>query len=86
MPISKSAKKSLRQSWKRRARNLVYKNRVKKLEIQIRRLLNDKKFAQAKTILPQTFKALDKAAKQGVIKKNKANRKKSRINKLVANG
>jgi len=41
----------------------------------------DKKEAQK--LLPSVFQAVDKAAKGGVIKKNNAARKKSRLSKLV---
>jgi len=39
---------------------------------------------EAKKLLPQVYKLLDKAAKTGLIKKNTANRKKSRITKLIS--
>jgi len=79
MPIKKSAKKALRQSLKRRARNLAYKRKIKKLTKDIKRLVSEKKNKEAKSLLPQIYKILDKAAKVGIIKKNAASRKKSRI-------
>ena len=42
-----------------------------------------KKIEEAKKILPQVYKILDKAAKVGVIKKNAASRSKSRVTKLI---
>ena len=39
---------------------------------------------QAKKLLPQVYKVLDKAAKTGLIKKNTASRKKSKITKLIS--
>ena len=84
MAIIKSAKKALRQSIKRRAKNLVYINRIKKLTKEAGLLFSQKKIKELKDILPQIYKALDKAAKVGVIKKNTASRKKSRITKLAA--
>ncbi|MBZ9578015.1 30S ribosomal protein S20 [Patescibacteria group bacterium] len=83
MPITKSAKKALRQNVKRRARNLVYKKKMKDLIKKVRTLVLEKKIEQAKKLLPQVYKILDKAAKVNVIKKNTADRKKSRITKLV---
>lgn len=83
MPITKSAKKALRQSIRRRARNLVYKNKMKRLIKEVRVLVSQKKINEAKNLLPQVYKILDKAAKVGVIKKNTAARKKSRIAKLL---
>lgn len=84
MPIKESAKKALRQSIKHQARNLVYKNKVKSLIKEARTLVSDGKTKEAKNLLPQIYKSLDKAAKVGVIKKNAAARKKSRITKLVS--
>lgn len=83
MPITKSTKKALRQNQKRRARNLVYKKKMKNLIKKVRTLVLEKKIEQAKKLLPQVYKILDKATKVNVIKKNTADRKKSRITKLV---
>ena len=83
MPIKKAAKKALRQSIKRRKRNLFYKNKIKDLIKKVRSLVAENKTAEAKTLLPQVYKALDKAAKTGLIKKNEASRKKSRIAKSL---
>ncbi len=38
---------------------------------------------KAKTLLPTVYKAIDKAAKRGVIKSNTANRKKSRLSAAI---
>ena len=83
MPITQSAKKSLRQSKKRKQRNLQKKRKVKKLVKQVHSLVQEKKIEQAKKLLPQIYKALDKTAKTGLIKKNTASRKKSRLSKLI---
>lgn len=83
MPITKSAKKALRQSLKRKARNLIYKKKIKSLLKKVKKLVLAKKIEEAKALLPQLYKILDKAAKVGVIKKNTAARKKSRIAKLL---
>ncbi len=37
---------------------------------------------EAKEMLPQSMRAIDKAAKRGIIKKNTAARKKSRLSKI----
>lgn len=83
MPVTKSAKKALRQNIKRRLRNLTYKKKIKTLLKQIREFVREKKIKEARELLPQAYKALDKAAKENVIKKNTASRKKSRITKLI---
>jgi len=83
MPIKKSAKKALRQDVKRRARNVSYKNKIKTLIKKARILVEEDKIEEAKKLLPQVYKAVDKAAKTNVIKKNTASRKKSRLSKLI---
>jgi small subunit ribosomal protein S20 len=84
MPVTKSAKKSWRQSLKRKERNLVYKNKIKNFLKRVKKLIAEKKVKEAEKLLPQIYKILDKAAKVGVIKKNTANRKKSQIAKVIA--
>ncbi len=83
MAITKSAKKAARQSLRRKAQNLIYKNKIKSLVKETRNLVLAKKNEGAKKLLPELYKALDKAAKVGVIKKNNASRKKSRLTKFV---
>ena len=83
MPITKSAKKALRQNIRRRKRNLIYKNKIKDLIKKVKILVGAKKTKEAKELLPQIYKALDKSAKKGIIKKNTASRRKSRITKMV---
>lgn len=83
MPITESAKKALRQSKKRRIRNLKKKRKIKKLTKQVGDLVDQGKIEQAKEMLPQVYQAIDKAAKTGVIKENTAARKKSKIAKEV---
>jgi len=79
MPITKSAKKALRQSLKRRTKNIQKKKKIKNLLKEVKNLISQKKIKEAQSLLPQVYKALDKAAKTGVIKKNNAARKKARI-------
>lgn len=83
MPITKSAKKSLRQNIKRRKRNIQRKKKLKDLIQEAKNLVAEKKIAEAKKLLPQIYKALDKTAKVGMFKKNTASRKKSRITKFI---
>ncbi len=83
MAITRSAKKALRQSLRRRKRNLIYKNKVKSALKEMKGLVLQKKPEEAKKLLPNVYKILDKATKAGVIKKGAADRKKSRIAKLL---
>ena len=84
MPITKSAKKALRQSLRRRTRNVQKKQKIKNLLKEVKKLISQKKIEETKKLLPQVYKILDKAAKTGLIKKNTASRKKSRISKLIS--
>ena len=77
MPITKSAKKALKQSKKRRVGNLTRINTYKNTVKEFKKLVLAKKFDDAKKLLPKVYKSLDKASKTGVIKKNKASRLKS---------
>lgn len=86
MPISKSAKKALRQSKKRRQRNLRRLNAMKDIIKKIRKLVAENKKEEAQKLLPNAYKIIDKAAKTNVIKKNNAARKKSRLTKLINKG
>jgi small subunit ribosomal protein S20 len=83
MAITKSAKKALRQSLKRRIRNIQQKEKIKSLIKQTGSLLSQKRTEEAKKLLPQIYKLLDKTAKTRLIKKNRAARKKARITKLI---
>ena len=79
MPNTQSAKKALRQSERRRVRNLSTKRAFKKAVKQFRRLVEAGQLDDARARLPSVYKTLDKAAKLGVIKKNKSSRLKSRL-------
>jgi small subunit ribosomal protein S20 len=83
MAITKSAKKAIRQSKTRNERNVVYKDKIKKLIKEARTLVAAKKMAEAKKLLPEIYSILDKAAKVGVIKKNNASRRKGRLTRLI---
>ena len=78
MPNLKSAKKELRKSKKRQEVNTKIKDNLKSLIKKSRKAIdaNDK---NASELVMKAFKALDKAAQKGVIKKNNRDRKKSRL-------
>jgi len=79
MPITKSAKKALRQNKRRRQRNLKTTNKFKEAIRQYKKAIKTKNLEEAKKLLSLVYKTLDKAAKTNVIKKNKASRLKSRL-------
>lgn len=76
MAIIKSAKKAIRSSARKRVFNL---RRQRTMREAIRAFL---KVPSAK-LLSAAYQAIDKAQKRGIIKKNNAARKKSRLAKLV---
>jgi small subunit ribosomal protein S20 len=81
MPRTTSAKKALRQSVTRRARNMKRKAIIKSSVKGFRKLVAEGKLDEAKASLPRVMKAVDKVAKSGLIKKGKASRIKSRLAK-----
>lgn len=83
MPITKSAKKALRQSKRKHAHNVRRKTKFRVLVKEFRKAIEIKNFDKAKQILPSVYKALDKAAKGKTIKKNTSNRVKSRLTRLI---
>ena len=85
MPITKGAQKAHRQSERKHVFNIRRKGTMKDAEKAIQKAVVAGDTKKAKDLLPTTYKAIDKAAKRGVIKPNTANRKKSRISARVKN-
>ncbi|MFH1402366.1 MAG: 30S ribosomal protein S20 [Patescibacteria group bacterium] len=85
MPIIKSAKKALRGSQRKRVFNLRRKKAMKEATKIVRVLVADKKKDEANAKLAIAYKAIDKATKRGVIKKNTASRKKSYLSRTIKN-
>jgi len=85
MPIIKSAKKRARQNEVRRARLLPYKSLMKTMIKKIVDLTKEGKKAEAEKLLPQTYKAIDIAAKKKIIHPKNAARKKAKVCRLVSN-
>lgn len=83
MPITQSAKKALRGSARKKAMNDRNKKAIKETVKKIEKLVKEKKLDEAKKILPQAYSTIDKACKKGVIKKNNASRKKSRLSRII---
>ena len=83
MPITTSAKKALRGSLVKKARNDRNKKIVKESVKSIEKLVKENKKAEAKKLLPGAYSAIDKACKKGIFKKNNASRKKSRLSKIT---
>lgn len=83
MPIIKSAKKALRGSKRKVAFNLRRKAILKETTKGIKKLVATGSVAEAEAGLSKAYQAIDKAVKRGVIKKNTAARKKSRLVKAI---
>ncbi len=83
MPIKESAKKYLRQTKKHRVLNLARGKTVKDVTKKITKLVTAGAKDEAKKLISQAYQAIDKAAKRGIIKKNTAARKKSRLMKML---
>jgi small subunit ribosomal protein S20 len=83
MPNTKSAQKALRQSERKRVHNLRKKRELLGVVKDYKKAVasGDEKSALDK--LPVVYKKLDKAAKTHLIKKNTANRLKSRLTKKL---
>ncbi|PCI30842.1 30S ribosomal protein S20 [Candidatus Kaiserbacteria bacterium] len=85
MATSKSGKKSAKQSEAKRVFNVRSLRAMKASIKKADELVGNKDKKGAEAILPTVFKTIDKAEKRGILKKNTANRKKSRISKSIAN-
>lgn len=82
MPITTSAKKALRGSLRKKTQNDRTKKKMKEVIKGIEKLVLAKDSASAKKQLSIAYSVIDKAAKKGVIKKNNASRKKSRLSRI----
>jgi len=79
MANTTSAGKRARQTLKRAAHNRSVKTHLRRLQKQIR-LAPERTSEQIRAAIS----AIDKAAKNGVIHRNAANRRKARLNKTLA--
>lgn len=79
MPIIKSAIKRVQVSKRQQTENRGPKSELQTAMKKFRALLADKKIEEAEKLLPETVAIVDGAAKKGIIKKENADRKKSRL-------
>jgi small subunit ribosomal protein S20 len=79
---SSSAEKRHRQSEERRLRNKSAKSAVRTSAKKFVLLTQKKELGEAEAALKDMIKKLDSAAGKGIIKKNTAARKKSRMQRL----
>jgi len=83
MPQKRSAYKELRKAKKRHQLNVGISSEVKTLIKKFDRLLSEKKYAEAKEFLKIVSSKIDRATSKGVLKKNTASRKISRLSKKL---
>jgi len=76
MPVTKSAKKALRQDRRRATNNQLVRR-------QLKRVISKTKGKRTVKELAEVYRVLDRAAKKGIIHQNKAARLKSRLAKLT---
>jgi small subunit ribosomal protein S20 len=80
----KSAIKRNKQNEKKRVRNRIYRGTARTFVARARKAITTKDVEAAKAATLAAISALDKAAQKGVIHKNNAARRKSRLAKQLA--
>jgi small subunit ribosomal protein S20 len=83
MATSLSARKAIRVSDRKRVFNDRRRKAMRKVMKQITDLVRADKIKEAKELLPTAYKAIDKAAKRGVIKENTASRNKAKMSRIT---
>ena len=83
MSVHKSALKRQKQSEKRSLRNVHIRSTLKTLIKKVRLSVDAKDIDKARSALAEAIPAIDKAKSQGVIHRNTASRKVSRLTKRV---
>ena len=84
MPRKRAAYKSIRKSKVRHFRNISTVSELKRLSKHFEKLITDKKTDEAKKAVSVLISKLDRAASKGIIKKNNASRKISRLMKKLS--
>jgi small subunit ribosomal protein S20 len=84
MPIKRASFKDLRKSKKRHLRNITIRSELHTITKKFDSLVADKKSVEAKDTLKLLLSKIDKAASKGIIHKNAASRRSSRLTKRVA--
>jgi small subunit ribosomal protein S20 len=86
MPITKGAAKTHRSSNKKRVFNVRRNSAMKEVVKDIKKAVLAGEKKKAEEMMPTAYKAIDKAEKRGIIKKNTASRKKSRLVTMIKRG
>ena len=80
----KSAAKRARQSIVKNERNATTKKTIRTVEKKLREAITNKKTDEAKTLLHTFTSKIGKAAQKGILHRNNASRKISRLSKSFA--
>ena len=83
MANTKSAIKRIRSSERRKMINQIHRSRARTFVKRTRSLISAGRLEEAEAMALQATSALDKAAQKGVIHKNNAARRKSRLMKQL---
>ncbi len=83
MPITKSAKKRVRQEKKKKANNKILTTKIKKSIKDLENALNRKDKKKSSDLLKICQKIIMKATNKGIVHKNTASRKISGLNKRI---
>lgn len=83
MAKSKTPAKRIKQAEKNRLRNKVYKTRLKNLQSKFEASLKENDIEVAKDNLLQLTSIIDKSVSKGVLHKNNAARKKSKLTRKL---
>ncbi len=83
MPVTKSAKKQVRVTERRRLRNRSIRSLVKTNITKAERLIFSGELESAQAAVVAAISSLDKAAEKGIIHPNNAARRKSRLMKKL---
>jgi len=84
MPIKRASFKDLRKSKRKHIRNISIKSELHSYSNKVESLIAAKKADEAKAALKVFISKLDKAASKGIIHKNAASRKASRLTKRIS--
>jgi small subunit ribosomal protein S20 len=79
----KSSKKRIKTNLKDQQRNISVKTAVKTAVKKVEQAIAEGDLENAKTMYSEALSALDSAVAKGIIKKNTASRKKSRLAKQI---
>jgi small subunit ribosomal protein S20 len=83
MPNTKQAEKRMRRDAKRRLRNRYHLSRMKTYIRNFKKLIAQGNIEEAKEYLPKVISVIQHTTSKGVIHKNEASRRCSRVQKLL---